>query len=52
MTTITRFSLARLIRYAQARGYVGDHDPIGAAAFVKGYMAARYFARSIARIER
>lgn len=38
---MTRSSLARLIRYAQARGYVGEHDPIGAAAFVRGYLRGR-----------
>ena len=41
MTHPTRSSLARLIRYAQSRGYVGAHDPIGAAAYVRGYLRAR-----------
>jgi len=38
---MTRSSLARLIRYAQAHGYVGELDVIGAAAYVRGYLRGR-----------
>ena len=38
---MTRSSLGRLIRRAIACGYVDAGDPIGAAAFVRGYLHGR-----------
>lgn len=38
---MTRSSLSRLIRRAVALGYVDAGDPIGAAAYVRGYLRGR-----------
>ncbi len=49
---MTRSSLARLVNRAIALGYVGEHDPIGAAAYVRGYLHGRNSNRRAAQGKR